>query len=369
MSEELQDPRDAREDGEEEVDGRVVFPADPAGTRPKVDRDSLLPARTIPPEPPPADEEPELLPEPVGAAGVARPRERAEAPHAARFQFILGALLAIGALAIVGLIYSVGRTDGGGDFASSWSPWKPADDGAGGAQEIADHVGPEYRLSSGDQLVLVTGGKLEVADLPMTIAMRDTSGDVSLVEGDGVLYRLCGLGPKCSINKGKPSQSRHLLLRREALELALYSFRYLDGVDQVVVFMPPRPGADPDQALFFRRGDVEGSLQSPLRATLTVPAPDVGTVRKSRDSPLVNRITTRGLFNFSLTQGNQDANVFLVLEPFDPTAGATDSGTGTSGGDSSSGSSESSGSSGSSSGATGESDNVSGGLTSTPNSP
>jgi hypothetical protein len=315
----IEEPGDRRDDETPEpIDGRIEEPSDPAGTQPKVDRDSLLPARIEGDRPPPF-EPPAPLPEPVGAGGgdVARPLPRHEAPHAPRFQFLLGALLAIGALAIVGLIYAVGQAGVGGDTAaSSWSPWKPADDGEQGAQEIADHVGPQYRLSTGDQLVLVTGGPLEVADLPMRIAMRDEAGSVSIVEGDGVLYRLCGLGPKCSISKGTPSKSRHLLLRREALELALYSFRYLKGIDQVVVFMPPRPGADPDQALFFRRGDVAGSLNAPLRATLGAPAPTVGTVRKARDAPLVDRLTTRGLFNFSLTQGNQEANVFLVLEPF-----------------------------------------------------
>jgi hypothetical protein len=318
----IEEPERRDDEEAEELDGRVVLPPDPAGTRPKVDRDALLPARIAPEEPPPREQPEAPLPEPAGAAAVDRPRERVDAPHAARFHFILGALLAVGALAIVGLIYAVGQSGSDGGVAG-WSPWVPPDDGPEGAQEIADHVGPQYRLATGDQLVLVTGGELEVADLPMTIALRGESGDVSLLEGDGVLYRLCGLGPKCSIAKGKPSEARHLLLRREALELALYSFRYLRGVDQVVVFMPPRPGADPDQALFFRRGDVRGSLDAPLRATLKDPPPTVGTVRRAKDTPLVDRLTTRGLFNFSLTQGNQDANVFLVLEPFDPTGGGS----------------------------------------------
>jgi hypothetical protein len=316
----IEEPGDRRdEETPEPVDARPEEPSDPAGTQPKVDRDALLPARIERPQPPPS-EPAAPLPEPVAADGgaeVARPLPRHEAPHAARFQFLLGALLAVGALAIAGLISAVGQTGVGRDGGlASWSPWKPSADGLEGAQEIADHVGPQYRLSTGDQLVLVTGGPLEVADLPMRIAMRDENGGVSIVDGDGVLYRLCGLGPKCSIAKGTPSKSRHLLLRREALELALYSFRYLKGVDQVVVFMPPPPGADPDQALFFRRGDVKGPLDAPLRATLEAPAPTVRNVAKARDAPLVNRITTRGLFNFSLTQGNQDANIFLVLEPF-----------------------------------------------------
>ena len=303
-------------------------PTDPAGTRPKVDRDALLPAR-IPPadEPPPTDADPPTTPAPSLAL---EPHERREPPHAARFQFILGALLAVGVVAIIALIYAVGVGGGNSDDGlASWSPWRPTADGTQGAQQIADHVGPEYRLAGGDQLALVTGGDLEIADLPMRVAMRDSEGGVSLVEGDAVLYRLCGLGPKCSIAKGKPSRSRHLLLRREALELSLYSFRYLRGIDQVVVFMPPPPGEDPNQALFFRRSDVASSLDAPLRTTLPVPPPTVKTVRRAPDAGLVNRLTTRGLFSFSLTQGNQDANVFLVLQPPGPAPAPAAGGTAT----------------------------------------
>jgi hypothetical protein len=334
-------------------------PTDPAGTRPKVDRDALLPARLARQPPPPEEEhEPAPLPEPVGAAGgPARLRERAEPPHAARFQFILGALIAIGAVSIVALIYAVGQSGPSSDFASSWSPWRPLDDGPDGAQEIAEHVGQQYRLSSGEQLVLATGGEPEVAGLPITFVQRETSGDLALVEGDGVLYRLCGLGPKCSIAKGKPSPSRLLLLRREALELALYSFRYLRGVDQVVVLMPPPPGKEPDEALFFRRGDVEASLQSPLRATLQAPVPTIKNVKKARDTPLVNRLTTRGLFKFSLTQGNQEAKVFLVLEQPAPATAGTGGSSGSKGSDGSSGSSD------------GTTTSPSGGLTATPSDP
>ncbi len=40
-------------------------------------------------------------------------------------------------------------------------------------------------------------------------------------------YILCGLGANCSIKGGKASTARHALLRREALELALYTFKYV----------------------------------------------------------------------------------------------------------------------------------------------
>ena len=46
-----------------------------------------------------------------------------------------------------------------------------------------------------------------------------------------VLYNLNGLGPSGSIKGGKPSPERLKVLHREALELALYTFRYLPDVE------------------------------------------------------------------------------------------------------------------------------------------
>ena len=71
-------------------------------------------------------------------------------------------------------------------------------------------------------------------------------------------YRLCGSGDNCSIAIGTPSPSELQLLRREALELSLYTFKYVKDVDSVVVFLPPPPpSANAEQqtsgTLFLRR--------------------------------------------------------------------------------------------------------------------
>lgn len=327
-------------------------PADPAGTQPRHDPDALLPTTReslLAPHPPPSEAAPryadaeivdavtidvtvgedphsgDLLPERrVGAGAVgAAAQLRAEPPHAPRFQFLLGGLIAV-AIVAIGVVVSLALDPPvKGDRGPSWSPWKPSKDGGAGAAQIAAHVGPAYKLPNGKQLVAVTGGPLEVAGLPLTIAMRESAaegGNINLLQEDGVLFRLCGLGDKCAIESGKPSGERHLLLRRQALELALYSFRYLDGLDEVAVLMPPAPGKDPSQALFFRRGDVERHLERPLHATLPPPAPTVTTVTRSPNVGLVNQITTKKLFKFSLTQANQDNRAFLVLDPFSETA-------------------------------------------------
>ena len=248
-----------------------------------------------------------------------RKRERPAVKHAARFQFATGALVFV-AVASLALAFVFTATSGdGGTTRDEWSSFKPSSDGVdSGARQIADHVGRQYRLPTGEQIVAVTGGPLELQDLPMKIALRESladGGDIEIVDGKGVLYRMCGLGDKCSIASGKPTPERALLLRREALELALYSFHYLDDVENVVVFMPPAKGEEPSIALHFRRDDVAGQLARPLRATLPPPVPNPDTIATAPNTPAVQQLTFANLFKFSLTTGNQDANVFLVLDP------------------------------------------------------
>ena len=307
-------------------------PRDPAGTQPKHEPEDLLPRSrepllwggAAPPAPPapgtdpvidiPRDDE-ILLGPPAPAAPEAAPAVR-ESRFSARFQFATGALLAVAvaALATVALV-ATRPEEQPGPAGPRWSVWTPRDGAGDGPTQIARHVGRQYRLPSGEQLVAVTSGPLEVAGLPMTIARYDSKGDIQLVDGKGLLYRLCGLGENCAIEKGKPSVQRHLLLRREALELALYSLRYVKGVDHVVVFLPPRKGEEPTQALFFRRDQLTNVLARPLSASLAPRTPTITSVSKSPDASLVQSVTTRGLFQFSLEQANQDARAFLVLKP------------------------------------------------------
>jgi hypothetical protein len=270
-----------------------------------------------------ADREPEQA---EAAAGAAAPSGSRDSQYSPRFQFALGALMAIGAAGIVLLVAVLVGSGGSGATnqniiraGAQWSTWVPNPNAGDGPTQIADHVGHEYRLPDGRQLVAVTGGPLEVAGLPVTVAVRESAaqgGNIKLFSGTGVLYRLCGLGAKCSIATGKASRKRHLLLRREALELALYSFRYLN-VDEAVVFLPPRKGQDPTQAVFFRRGDADlrNAVARPLDATLVRQTPSVAGVTRSPDAQLVQSITTPKLFRFSFTQANQDARAFLVLDP------------------------------------------------------
>lgn len=249
----------------------------------------------------------------------------AASPYVARFQLILGALLGLAGVAVVAaLLIGTGPSAGA---RVDWSPWSPGSDEAdAAAQEIANYVAPTYRLDSGGQLVAIeggkleveqligdTGGKLEVAELPARLALAE-QGRISVLDGDGVLYTLCGLGPKCAIDSGLPSAKRHLLLRREALELALYTFRYVRGTDYVVVRLPPRKGTEPSQAMFFRKDDLGKQLDQPLNATLSSPPPRSSALNPG-DTSALSALTAKRLFEFELKPG-PDASVILVLQPF-----------------------------------------------------
>jgi hypothetical protein len=285
------------------------------------DHDELPDVRATASEVSPRERErerlPERRPEPGGVAAVEPP---AAAPHAARFQVFTGVLIAF-ALAAVTAAILVASSGGGssGDEVTTWSPFKPSSDGLDtGPREIAAYVGGRYRLPSGQQIVAVTGGPMELQGLPLRIAVRHSAADggqIDVLDGRGVLYRLCGLGSKCAIATGKTTKERGLLLQREALELALYSFHDLKDVENVVVFMPPPKGKSANLALHFRRGDVAGQLARPLRATLPALVPTPDTIDQSPEKPFVESLTFGNIFKASLTPANQDASVFLVLDP------------------------------------------------------
>jgi hypothetical protein len=307
-------------------------PEDPAGTKPRHDPDALLPhtresllaAQSTVTADAIADE-PEVLPEKVeqrtapatGSALDGAP------PHAARFQFVYGILIGVGIAALAAAVLAFSGSDKPQTVAlSSWSSWQPTRGAGDPIQQIIDHVGPEYRLGSGKQAVAITGGPSQVEGIPLVVALRSdpaNHGDVSILDNKNVvLYRMCGLGKDCSIKEGKPSRERGLLMRREALELALYTFNYVADIDAVTILMPPAIDAKTKKpshvALLFRPEDVQPSLQNPLTDTLPGPTPSVKTLLRSRNLPVIDTITRPLQFDFSVTQDNANNRGYLVLD-------------------------------------------------------
>jgi hypothetical protein len=208
----------------------LIPPPSPAG-RPSPDGTPNL--IELPPESPPETAAPE--------AGRLPPSE-----YRNRFGFLIGALggVLIAAAAIAAIVIATSGGPANEGLYRHWSKWQPQDTSmTAGAQEIATHVGAHYRGDKGEQLVSVTGGPLEVQGIKLDVVMRSAQGDIRVLNGHAIMYTLNGLGPSGSMKGGKPSKARHRLLRREALELALYSFRYLPDVDMVMTLLPPPPPA------------------------------------------------------------------------------------------------------------------------------
>jgi hypothetical protein len=304
-------------------------PWDPAGTQPKHDPASLLPESSEPLLPPDADvvesdaideDDGDLLPERHRAAGApAVAAAVGSSEYAPRFQFMTGALVAVGIAALVGItiaIVGIAPKDEG----PAWSAWKPTTGGLQGATEIASHIAGAYR-DQGKQLVKVDANDISYKGIPLLVALRkapEDGGAIQVHDEKGVLYQMCGLGVNCQIDGGKPSAERMLLLRRAGLELALYSFRYLDDVKQVVVLIPATPGKAQTIALYFSRDALRPELDRPLTSSLLPKAPTSKTVTLSPDAQLVDQTTNPYLF--SLMGSSFNDRGYLVLDPYSPAA-------------------------------------------------
>lgn len=297
-----------------------------------------------PPSPagrPPPDPEFEPLPEPeedereAAAAAEAASRSERPSPYRARFGFVTGVLLGCGIAAAVLLlvvITSGGPKDEG--LARDWSTWHPdTTDSFIGADEIAKHVQGTYRNEHEKPLASVTSGPIAFGTIPLTVAIP--SGDnVQPLDGPGVQYTLGGAGKGGLLKDSKPSKARHRLLRREALELALYSFRYLPNVTMVVTLMPPAPKVEQvhpklkgkaaakaarakepslqEQAIFYRPGDLKPQLEVPLKFTMNPATPTINRF-KGEEARRVDSLTLNNLFEY-VRQPGQDGRAYLVLQ-------------------------------------------------------
>ena len=270
-------------------------------------------------------------------------RERSTAARPRRLGRFRGAMVGLFGLAVASLVVAVVLSGGTRPLTSSggdWSVWRPPDDGLAGAQEIADYIAPYYRATAADQLAVVTVVNLNNPANPTQVVVPagTTSGSLlPLPAGSTIVYNLCGVGGSdCSIGVGKASSARLLLLRREALELALYTFKYISGAQTVVAILPPghteqtactgicaKPHSKPvvkavTLAVAFDRPELQSYVSQPLRATLPEELPPtVAAMPTSSEAPVVSVITGRGLFS-EKTQTGQDGSTVITLSPMAP---------------------------------------------------
>lgn len=241
-------------------------------------------------------------------------------PHRRRFLVVYGLLAGVLGVAIVGLVIFAGKSI---SPAPKWSAWKPSGGGLGAAKQIADQVAKNYRLPNGGQLVDVIAKAPSVSPasnlaIPISFvavkgprARGDTIFTVS--PSDSVMYSLCGLGASCSIATGKASVQRGTLVRREILELALYTFKYVGEVKNVIAFMPPAAGTQPKYVVYLQKSDLSAELHVPLAQTLAAKTPKQSTI-PSREIHAVETATGPRVYSFNLSQA-QTGDAVLVLTP------------------------------------------------------
>jgi hypothetical protein len=193
---------------------------------------------------------------------------------------------------------------------AKWSSFRPTGDRLEKAQSIADYVAPGYKLDDQQQMVVVQARDAGVGTQEIQFVAVPGQSQYDIINGaNTVAYEMCGLGEHCSISTGQPSTDRDRLLRREALEIALYTFKYVGSTDAVVVFMPPPTGATTSWALLFKKQNYGSELGHPITKTLPEPAPNPATLAGSAERDRVEALTGNARYSYKI----QDVNGAPVL--------------------------------------------------------
>jgi hypothetical protein len=251
--------------------------------------------------------------------------ERQKAVHGARFMmgYVVVVVMAFAALITLGIAT---RDSGSTAQQVAWGNLTVNENGFEKAREIATEVARRYRGPNGEQIAAVTAQPGEISGLPLTyIAMRHgrnrplTQGDVETINpGETALFSFCGLGgaQNCSL-PGQPTAERGVLLRREALELSLYTFKHLPEIQTVISLLPPvqqAEGQTQGLAVWFERRHLQNQLSQPMSLTLPEPPPYAQGDITPGEAEVVNRLTELRFFDSSFEQ-LPTQGVVLNLEP------------------------------------------------------
>ena len=265
--------------------------------------------------------EPEALVEPR------RPREQ---PRIHRWRFGI-AYLALAVVAGLGVGVTILLYERPADPAEpAWSSWRPVGRETSYPDQIADYVGQRYRLPSGRQLAVVAASPPRVTTgeaVPVQAvviqnqsALPSAAPEIEYVRTNNtIMYELCGLGQQCSISEGEPNTEQFQLLRREALELSLYTFKYVEGAESTIVMLPPNLGEDLEDAsddeamaLFLQKKDFARELAQPVRNTLLrATAPTIARLNP-REDLVVTRLTDPNIFQYQFQQAPTGGALVLL---------------------------------------------------------
>jgi hypothetical protein len=249
-------------------------------------------------------------------------------PHRSKFllaYFVLAAIVGVAVAAFLVFVQAdTTRTPAaaaGEGPPAAWNGFRPRGFEADQVHQIATYISSRYHLPGGRELVAVKASippsyqnALIITDYAVSVSSGGRSSYDVIPAANSVTYELCGLGKQCAIASGKPSVARSRLLRREALELALYTFHFEPSIQTVVTYMPPAPGDKASFVLLFLRSQLAGALARPISATLPETKPPLPDEMSASEATTVDGLTAPDLYRFSFTRG-QDGGVWLVFNP------------------------------------------------------
>jgi hypothetical protein len=243
------------------------------------------------------------------------------------------ALLVLSLIGAGALLFAALSYDSADERA--WSSWQPKAEGEARIWEIADHVGRTYRTSDGAYAARILAGPPAINQvdeqgrtihIPIEgVLVKGRASDESdsravLFSGDSVMYALCGTGNACfPSNALLRVEELGTKYERLALELALYTFKYVDGVNSVSVFLPPLPQRNAQgqvtevrTLVYLERDQMNLQLDQPVTATLRSSSGlDFSDIEKNN----VIRLVHNRLYSFKPEQAPNGAWI-LSLEPF-----------------------------------------------------
>ena len=259
----------------------------------------------------------------AGIVPVRPPRKAEGKKYTGRFAAIYTLLGLVFAAAVIGFVVLIIRPAAVRD--PGWSTWKPKSGSVTNmTKQISDRIAAQYRLSEdGGQLVALIPSDASItsgtARVPLrAIAIRrapQTNAGIRIIETNKTrMYTLCGLGKNCSIETGTPSATRGRLVRREALETALYTFKFVPAVDSVIAFMPPAPGATTTSVIFLEKSALKDQLKQPLNKTLPLATPPLPDAEDLAEAATIDKLTLKNIFSYELT-ALQTGGAAIILDP------------------------------------------------------
>lgn len=199
-----------------------------------------------------------------------------------------------------------------------WSAYQPKGKGIDRAQDIANHVGRMYR--EGGQTIAAIDAQPPFIESSLVDAFAinrppssGVGGGVEKLESaeGAILYVFCGAGQRCAV-PGEPTLQRGQLLRRESLELALYTFKYMDDVKSVVTILPPVGRVN--TAVYLKRSNVKELLDKPLHQTLPARGP-FETEGDLIDAQSSERLTSSRFFRSDFQQLPNGRALLVLTRP------------------------------------------------------